>query len=196
MAFLKKIASFIPILLILGVIACIFLYKGYLDSDSVEDKGIKPPVQIDTRANLKDSVITSKKDGIKYWELEANEIWVNQDTGKSEATEVLCRFYDKEEKVYMLFEAPKADIDIDTESVFFKGMSRGMLVESGDMLEVVRLEWEGNKKKLFGYDGVKLFRSDYILTSLEMIGEPDKKHVEFIKNVNGYYKQPKLGAKH
>lgn len=187
-AFLHRIASWIPVVCVIAVIATIFLYKGFMNSDSVKDDGKKKYIHdVSTDAVLTKTVISSKKDGIKYWELEADIVRVMQDSDKSRAEGVTCVFYDKAGEKYILFESPSADIDMKTENVVFTEKSRGFMVSSRDILEAGRLEWDGNRKKVLGSGGVVIYRDDYILRGDEMIGDPETKNIELMKNVSGAY---------
>lgn len=188
---LKKIG------IVLAVAAVVFLmivyFKGWLfDSDTKESK---PPVPSagETLApgtgELDMTVLTSRKDGKKFWDMTADRLSVNQPEKKGHAQVVKVLFYNDREEVYITFEAPAAEVDLNTQSVFFQGKSVGKL-SSGDTIEVNRLVWDGEKKKLFGYDGVKIFRDDYTLTSLEMWGDPAIHYVELMKNVKGVWKDP------
>ena len=73
------------------------------------------------------------------------------------------------------------------ENVFFNKESRGLLVRSGDIMISQKLNWDRKNKKIYGNNGVKLFRGDYILTGDKMIGDPETKDVELIGNVSGAY---------
>lgn len=191
MAFFRKILSFLPALAVIGVIVLIFTYKGFLDSDSDKDKTKNnPDLPLVMQPEVTDTIITSKKDGIKYWEIEASKISLDQNEEKSHATDVLCRVYDKAGNIYIIFESPEADIDMKTENVFFNKKSKGLLIRSGDILISQKLHWDGTKKKVYGDNGVKLFRGDYILTGDKMIGDPETKDVELIGHVSGIYSSP------
>lgn len=180
--------SFLPVLAVVAVIVAIFMYKGFMDSDSVKDDDKKKYVpDMDQRAKLKRTTISSKKDGVKLWELDAEEIAFDQISDKSVAVDVRCTFFDKSGRKSMLFESPTADIDMKTEKVVFPKPSRGMMTESGDILEAGRLVWDGGKKKVYGYEGVRIFRSDYVIRGDEMIGDPETKNVELIGHVSGAY---------
>lgn len=188
MAFFQKILSFLPALAVIAVIVLVFTYKGFLDSDSANDKNKNiPDLPIVMQPEVTDTIITSKKDGIKYWEIEASKISLENNEEKSHATDVLCRFYDKSGNIYVIFESPEADIDMKNENVFFNKESRGLLVRSGDIMISQKLNWDGKNKKIYGNNGVKLFRGDYILTGDKMIGDPETKDVELIGNVSGAY---------
>ena len=188
MKILKKILSLLPILAIVIIILLLVFYKSYMPDSSHESDQKNPKISgEDNRPQLVDTVITSKKDGRKYWELSSKKIALEQDTKKGSADDVSCSFYDTKGNVYITFKSPYADIDMNTQSVSFTSMSHGTLIESGDNIDVTRLVWDGLNKKLLGYDGVKIFRKDYILTSEEMIGDPEARNVELIKNVEGIW---------
>ena len=188
MTFFQKLLSGLPAIAVIGVIVLIFTYKGFLDSDSAKDKKKDiPDLPAVMQPQVTDTIITSKKDGIKYWEIEAKEISLEDNEEKSHAKEVLCRFYDKAGNVYIIFESPEADIDMKNENVFFNRQSKGLMVRSGDIMIAQKLNWDGKKKKVYGNNGVKLFRGDYILTGDKMIGDPETKDVELIGNVSGLY---------
>ena len=188
MKLLKKILSFLPVLAIITVILLLVFYKSYMPEHKEKPKPVTPQTNdADNRPQLVETVITSKKDGKIYWDLSAKKIALEQSTKKGAADEVSCRFYDNKGKVYITFKSPYADIDMNTQSVDFTSMSHGTLLESGDKIDVAHLVWDGINKKLMGYDGVKIYRNDYTLTSEEMIGDPETRNVELIKNVEGIW---------
>lgn len=188
MKLLKKILSFLPILAIISVILLLVFYKSYMSGPQDQAENNTPKVgEEDNRPQLVETVITSKKDGKIYWDLSAKKIALEENTKKGSADTVSCRFYDNKGKVYITFKSPYADIDMNTQSVSFTSMSHGTLIESGDKIDVRRLIWDGVNKKLLGYDGIKIYRKDYILTSEEMIGDPETRNVELIKNVEGIW---------
>ena len=84
MAFFQKILSFLPALAVIAVIVLVFTYKGFLDSDSANDKNKNvPDLPIVMQPEVTDTIITSKKDGIKYWEIEASKISLENNEEKS-----------------------------------------------------------------------------------------------------------------
>ncbi len=191
MNFFQKALSYLPAALILLFVFLIFTYRDFNDSDTAEDPKTVFPTNF-PQPGLTRTIVTSKKSDVKYWELEADTVTFDNENNKVLAKDVLCRFYDKYGSVYILFESPTADVNMDTEHIVFPELSKGMIKRSGDILEVGRLEWDGKKKKIFGFNGVKMFRSDYMLKGDEMIGDPDAKNVEILKNVSGLYFSPEL----
>ncbi len=192
MASFGKIFKYLLAAAFVGLVLVLLFYRGYLFDDSQKKTPPPEPVPADSdnRPQLMQTVITSKKDGKKYWDLSADKIAFDQNSKIGDAKEVFCRFYDDNEVVYITFKSSRADLDMNTQSVKFNEPSYGTLLKSGDKIEVRRLFWDGEKKKLFGYDGVKMYRSDYVITSLEMIGDPTLRNVELIKDVVGVWEGP------
>ena len=190
MQFWKQLPKYIFIAIIIVILAVIF-HRGYLDKEPENINDVQPPTaqkQQDTRPQLFETTISSKRDGKKFWELTAKKIAFDQNTKKGDAIDVVCHFFDNTGAVYIVFKSAKAKIDMNTQSVFFPTRSFGELLKSGDRLEVENLFWDGVKEKLRGSKGVKLYNDDYVLTGDSMLAWPNTKQVELHGNVRGVWK--------
>jgi LPS export ABC transporter protein LptC len=185
---IKKILKYLFLASFIGLLALLSFSGRHIFLNSDRDEMPRPgtsasPKEKQDNVELELTRLISKKDNKKYWELEAKSIKVNERTRKGEATGITCTFFDEKGKSAMKLKARGADIDLASMSLFFRGKVEATM-ESGDRMEVQRLVWNGKKKKLFGYESVKITKKAGILTGTDLIGDPSRKYVEILGHVN------------
>jgi len=188
---LKRVAKYGIVILFIVFFCFLFLKKDLFDRDepSGGSKSPSPTASPGSERNveLQLTKLLSKKDKIKYWELEAKRIKVSQETQKGEATEIHVTFFDEKGKPAMILNSNGADIDLKNQSLYFKGTVKGHTT-NGDTVEIRRMVWDGKKKKLFGYEYVKITKEMAVLTGRSLVGDPSKKYLEIIGDVDVVWK--------
>lgn len=176
----------VPVILI-GVFLAIFLNKDFITEEPPAPEQIKIPSSefSDTRPRFNETVIKSKKDGKKKWEIKAEKLLMDEPKERAEAINPTCFFYDPSGKLYISFKTSKVYVDMKSKDIFFDHPSVGYFVQSGDKVEVKKMRWDSKKSIISGNSGIKIYRSDYIMTSDQFIADPNIKRFSLKKNVKG-----------
>jgi LPS export ABC transporter protein LptC len=185
---LKRILKYLFLASFVGLLALLTLSGRYLFRSSDSEEAPQPgpsgsPAKSQDNVELEITKMISKKDNRKYWELEAKSIKVNEKTRKGEATGITCTFFDEKGVPTMRLKARGADIDLASQSLYFRGKVEATM-ESGDRMEVKRLVWNGKRKRLLGYESVKITKKAGTLTGTDLIGDPSRKYMEILGHVN------------
>jgi LPS export ABC transporter protein LptC len=194
----KKILKYGVVVGFIALLSFFLCGRGFFDSSDEADKsgqspGPSPSTQPENAVEFQVTKLISRKDNIKYWQLLANRIKVNQDNKKGDAREVDCTFFDEKGKPYISLKAPGADIDMNSQSLYFRGRVKARMAD-GDTMEVAKLVWDGKKKRLFGYKSVTLTRVDAVLKGERMIGDPSHKYVEILGHVDVVWRTDKAAT--
>ncbi len=197
-ALLKKIFRYLVVAGVIALFSFFIFGKGLFDlrDDLDNDERVpspSPSAQQENAVELQVTRMISRKDNVKYWQLLADKIKVNQETRKGDATVINCTFFDDRGEPYISLKASGADIDMNTQSLDFRGRVNASMADGGTM-EVEKLVWDGKKKRLFGYKSVKLTRKDAVLTGNRMVGDPARKYVEILGNVDVVWRNVKPGS--
>lgn len=187
---LKRVAKYGFVVLFILFLCFLFMKKDLFDRDDPSGSKSKTPSAGEGAGNNVELQLTrllSKKDKIKYWEMEAKRIKVSQVTQKGDATEIVVTFFDEKGKAAMTLNSHGADIDMKTQSLYFRGTVTGHTTR-GDTVEIRRMVWDGRKKRLFGYEYVKITKEMAVLTGRSLVGDPSKKYLEIIGDVDVVWK--------
>lgn len=173
------VAGFILLFLVF-----VFHQEFFDRADMEEQSSPTPsPTKISRDVRLELTNMISRKDRAKYWDMQADVIYVNEETKKGEAKNIKCVFFDEKGKPSMTFTADAADIDMESQSLHFKSKVTGVMA-SGERIEIARLVWDGKKKRVFGYDSITITRGKSILKGKDMVGDPQKGYMEIVGNVD------------
>jgi LPS export ABC transporter protein LptC len=187
---LKRVMKYGFVLLFIAFFCFLFFKKDLFDRDEPADsKSPSPSSSADSGRNveLQLTKLLSKKDKIKYWEMEAKRIKVSQETQKGDASEIHVTFFDEKGNAEMTLSSQGADIDMKTQSLYFKGPVKGHTTK-GDTVEIRRVVWDGKQKKLFGYEYVRITKEMAVLTGKNLVGIPSSKYLEIIGDVDVVWK--------
>ena len=122
--------------------------------------------------------LAAREDGVNRWELEAEVITVDDVKHVADARNLTCTFFNPDRKPILVVKASGADINLQTNDVDFRGQVRARAT-SGETIQVAKLRWDGQKKKIIGTGSVRLTRKDAVLVGREMIADPALSQVEF-----------------
>jgi LPS export ABC transporter protein LptC len=152
------------------LLSLVFIFhQEFFDRADVEEQSSPTPSPThkarDVRLELTNMI--SRKDHAKYWDMQADVIYVNEETKKGEAKNIKVVFFDEKGKPSMSFASDGADIDMESQSLHFKSKVTGVMA-SGEKIEIARLVWDGKKKRVFGYDSIKVTRGKSILKGKDM----------------------------
>ncbi|MHC9539977.1 MAG: LPS export ABC transporter periplasmic protein LptC [Vulcanimicrobiota bacterium] len=187
---LKRVTKYGFVALFILFFCFLFLKKDLFEKeDPSRSKSPTPAASPGSGANveLQLTKLLSKKDKIKYWEMEARRIKVSQVTQKGDATDINVTFFDEKGQPAMTLNSHGADIDMKQQSLYFRGTVTGHTTK-GDTVEIRRLVWDGKKKKLFGYEYVKITKEMAVLTGRSLVGDPSRKYLEIIGDVDVVWK--------
>jgi len=196
-ALVKRILGYLVIAGVIALFSFFLFGKGLFDArddaDPDERLSPSPPAGQENAVELQVTKMISKKGNVKYWQLLADRIKVNQETKKGDATVIQCTFFDERGEPYISLKASGADIDMNSQSLYFRGRVNAAMTDGGTM-EVAKLVWDGRKKRLFGYRSVRLTRKDAVLTGKSMVGDPARKYIEILGKVDVVWRNEKPGG--
>ena len=142
-----------------------------------------PPPGPET-ATLKQSVLRGKMGAGQSWELHATDIKYDDMKKAAVATDIDCTFFGKQNQRVRM-QAKAANVNLQNEDVDFVGRVVAK-ANSGEVLTIERLRWDGKVQKFYGTEGVKLTRGKSWMTGKEMIGDAAMQRLEIKGDVQIY----------
>ncbi|MCL5037204.1 MAG: LPS export ABC transporter periplasmic protein LptC [Chloroflexi bacterium] len=148
-------------------------------------------------ATFESTWLASKHGSHKYWEINAGQIEINEETKTGRVLDIKCNFYGKSDEPILKVEAPLAELDMATESVVFKGKVKVLSTQGEGTLDVGALRWDGKKKIIVGSSGVRIDRNGTLVTADEIYTNPELTDFKLKGNVRMRAKDMEnpLGAK-
>lgn len=125
---------------------------------------------------------TIKAPGDQPWTLDTQRIVYSQGSERARVGRLTWTLHDKEGNKRLVVRADGADLNVKTKGISFDGpvSAEG---PDGEKITVRRLVWDNGKRRLLGSHGVKIVRSDSILTGDNLVASPDLKKVTVEGNV-------------
>ncbi|MBI2252610.1 MAG: LPS export ABC transporter periplasmic protein LptC [Armatimonadetes bacterium] len=165
--------------LILGVI---FYLNNYIQLKNSKIKSALFTPSLPPVYNLQTTHLTSLANNLKDWELKAKSIFINEKGKKAYAEDLKCVFFNASKKPFIIVEAKAADINLATQSLKFKGKITSRAA-TGELIEVKKMYWDGEKKILYGKDEVKITRGISYLIGEELEVYPHQRLIKIQGNL-------------
>jgi len=153
-------------------------------SAKVSDDKKKESANIEVRL----PVLTSLSKDFKEWDLQSEKIIYDDKKNTAYAKGIKCIFYNKEKKEYITLTSEGAYVDLNSNSLKFKGEVK-ITSKQGVNMIITRAVWDGKKKKIFGYDNVRVNDgvSDIFSDKIEI--DPALNTIKFYGNVKAKFNE-------
>lgn len=190
-AFAVAVVFFLAAFVLLSLMGCAGKKKRILKVKKPSPTPSASPSPTESKSPIgpiefMESKLQSREGMRKNWVLSAKQVEYNEKTGFTEAETVECSFYDPDNKEVLNLVARGASVNMKTDSLRFQG-SVTMKGPDGETLDVKRLRWDGQKKKLIGEGSIRITRKNSITTAKELIADPELKQIELRGDVKVEY---------
>lgn len=119
------------------------------------------------------------------WELEADDVDWYDDRSNAKANNVTWWLLDENDKKWVRVDAPKADVQMDTEVITFVGQTVATRLGFPETLKVQHLVYKGKDRKFYGSGGVIWNRANIQLTGETLTATAELDKVQLKGRVKG-----------